>query len=189
MKQNVTGRAVSVVATMTIVVALACSDSSTSDPLRRTSDAGAGAGLSADTATHGGGPVGNPHDSGGPRNPSPAPKPVSLFTLVVHAGTPRVGAADTLLTDPLPGASVSVTQRGYAFTGGSGQDTLTFTETLVATATTDANGDVSFPNLKGASTYVIKAAAPAGLNLTAPTAIIPNAYSETIRTTLVFRKP
>ena len=114
---------------------------------------------------------------------------MALFTLAVHAGTPHVGAADTLQTDPLPGASVSVTQRGYVFTPGNGQDTLTFTETLVATATTDANGDVSFPNLKGAATYVVKAVPPAGLNLTAPTAIIPNAYSTTITTTLVFRKP
>lgn len=169
------------------MVALACGDSSTSAPIERTSSNGAGAGIASDTTTQGGGPVGSPHDTSGSGNP--APKPVASFTLVVHTGTPRVGAADTLLTDPLAGAAVSVTQRGYVFSPGNGQDTLTFTETLVASATTDANGDVSFPNLKGAATYVVKAVAPAGLNLTAPTAIIPNAYSETIRTTLVFRKP
>jgi len=186
-KRNVTRRAAGILGASAIAVALACSDSSSSEPLKRTSSSAGGAGVSADTATHGGGPVGSPHDTSGSGNP--APKPVASFTLAVHTGTPRVGAADTLLTDPLAGASVSVTQRGYVFTGGSGQDTLTFTETVVATATTDANGDVSFPNLKGASTYVVKAVAPAGLNLTAPTAIIPNAYSETIRTTLIFRKP
>ena len=114
---------------------------------------------------------------------------MSSFTLVVHVGTPRAGAADTLATDPLAGATVSATQRGYVFTGGSGQDSLTFTETLVATAATDANGDVSFPNLKGAYTYVIKAVPPAGVLLTSPTAFIPQAFSETIKTTLVLRKP
>jgi len=189
MKQNVTNRAATLLVSSIFVVALACSDSSTNDPLRRSGNAGAGAGVSADTATHGGGPVGNPHDTGGPGNPTPPPKPVTSFTLVVHAGTPRVGAADTLLTNPLSGATVSVTQRAYVSSPGNGQDTLTFTETLIATGTTDANGDVSFPNLKGAATYVVKALPPAGLALSAPTAIIPNAYSETIKTTLVFRTP
>ena len=82
-----------------------------------------------------------------------------------------------------------MTQRAYVSSPGNGQDTLTFTETLIATATTDANGDASFPNLKGAATYVVKASPPAGLALSAPTALIPNAYSETIKTTLVFRTP
>ena len=188
MKQNVIGRVSGVVAALGFVVALACSDSSTAGPLRRTSDAGTGAGLTSDTATHGGGTGGNPHDTGGPGNPVP-PKPVPLFTLAIHAGTPHPGAADTLQTDPLPGATISVTERGYVVHPGNGQDTLTFTETVVATGTTDADGDVSFPNLKGASTYVVKSAPPAGLALSAPTITIPNAYSETIRTTLVFRKP
>jgi hypothetical protein len=189
MKQNVTKRTANLLASSIVAVALACSDSSTNEPFRRTSDAGTSAGVSADTATHGGGPVGSPHDSGGAGNPAPSPKPVNSFTLVVHAGTPRVGATDTLLTNPLAGATVSVTQRGYVVSPGGGQDTLTFTETLIATATTDANGEVRFPNLKGAATYVVKALPPAGLALSAPTAIIPNAYSETITTTLVFRKP
>jgi len=39
------------------------------------------------------------------------------------------------------------------------------------------------------ATYVVKALPPARLALSAPTAIIPNAYSATIKTTLVFRKP
>ena len=189
MEQNVTKRIAGVLAASIVLVALACSDSSTNEPIRRTSNVGASGGTSADTATHGGGPVGSPHDSGGPGKPTPPPQPVSSFTLLVHAGTPRVGAADTLLTDPLAGAMVSVTQRGFVSSPGGGQDTLTFTETLIATATTDANGDVSFPNLKGAATYVVKALPPAGLALSAPTAIIPNAYSATIKTTLVFRKP
>lgn|SRR5689334_12261594 len=189
MKQNVTKRIVGIVAAMGLPVALACGGSSTNEPLRRTSDAGAGAGVASDTATHGGGTGGSPHDSGGPGNPPPAPKPVALFTLLIHAGTPHPGAADTLQTDPLAGAAVSVTQRGYVFTPGNGQDTLTFTETIVATGTTDANGDITFPNLKGAATYVIKSAPPAGLALSAPTLIIPNAYSETIKASLVFRKP
>jgi hypothetical protein len=188
MKQNVTGRAVGVFAALGLAVALACSDSSPNDPLRRTTDAGTGAGLTSDTATHGGGTGGTPHDTGGPGNPAP-PKPVSVFTLIIHAGTQHPGAADTLQTDPLPGATITVTERGYVFTPGNGQDTLTFTETVVATGTTDANGDVTFPNLKGTSTYVVKSAPPSGVALSAPTVTIPNAYSATIKTTLVFRKP
>ena len=189
MKHHVIERALGAVAALSVAVALACSSSSTNEPVRRSTDAGAGAGLSSDTATHGGGGVGSPHDSGGPGNPAPPPKPVSVFTLVVHAGTPHPGAADTLQTDPLPGASISVTQRGYVVSPGNGQDTLTFTETVIATGATDANGDITFPNLKGAATYVVKSAPPAGLTLWAPTVTIPNAYSETIKTTLVFRKP
>jgi hypothetical protein len=187
MKQIVTRRAAGVLAATAVAVVLACSDSSPSEPSPRSSKSEGGGSLANDTATTGGGPVGNPTDTG--RSGNPAPKPVASYTLVVHTGTPRAGVADTLLTDPLAGASVSVTERGYVFTPGNGHDTLTFTETVVATATSDANGDVSFPNLKGASTYVVKATAPAGLALTAPTVIIPLAYSDVIKTTLVFRKP
>ena len=189
MKQNVTNRGLRALVVLSVALALACGDSNATDPTRQATKAAGGAGLAADTATHGGGPAGTPHDSGGPGNPTPPPKPVSVFTLLVHAGTPRLGATDTLLTDPLPGASVAVTQRSFTVSPGNGQDTLTFTETLVATATTGANGNATFPNLKGSATYVVKATPPAGLALSAPTAIIPTAYSETITTTLVFRKP
>ena len=190
MKQNVMRRAAGVVGASAVVVALACSDSGTSEPFQRSSNNGPGAGLSADTATHSGGGGGSgggsPHDSG---SGTPAPKPVAAFTLAVHVGTPHIGAADTLLNDPIAGAAVTVAKFGYIFTGGGGNDTVQITEVPVATGTTDANGDVSFPNLKGEPGYVVTAAPPAGLNLRPARVILPQAYSETMKTTIVLRKP
>ena len=185
MKQNVMKRVASVLGASAIVVALACSDSGTSEPLARSSNNGPGAGLSADTGTHTGGTGGTPHDSGN----TPGPKPVASFTLTVHVGTSRVGGSDTLLTDPVAGATVTVAKFGYTMTGGGGADTIQITEIPVATGTTDANGDASFPNLKGEPGYVIRAEPPAGLNLTSARVVIPQAYSETIKTTVVLRKP
>ena len=191
MKQNVTRRVAGVLGAAVIAVALACSDSGTSEPLQRSSNNGLGGGLSADTATHTGGTGGtggNPRDTSGPGNP--APKPVSSFTLAVHVGTPRAGATDTLLTDPIAGASVTVAKFAYVMSGGNGADTLNITEVTVANAMTDANGDVSFPNLKGEPAgYVIRASPPVGLNLTPMRVLIPQAYSETMKTTIVLRKP
>ena len=185
MKQNVTRRAAGVLGAAAVAVALACSDSGTSGPLQRSSNNGPGAGLSADTGTHNGGTGGTPHDSGN----TPGPKPVASFTLAVHVGTSRVGGSDTLLTDPVAGAAVTVAKFGYIMSGGNGNDTIQITEVPVATGTTDANGDASFPNLKGEPGYVIRAVPPAGLNLTSARVVIPQAYSETIKTTLVLRKP
>ena len=191
MKQNVTRRVAGVLGAAAIAVALACSDSGTSEPLQRSSNNGPGGGLSADTATHTGGTGGtggNPRDTSGPGNP--APKPVSSFTLAVHVGTPRAGAIDTLLTDPIAGASVTVAKFAYVMTGGNGADTVNITEVTVANAMTDANGDVSFPNLKGEPAgYVIRASPPVGLNLAPMRVLIPQAYSETMKTTIVLRKP
>src|SRR5262245_43020535 len=98
MKQKVTRRVAGVLGASAIVVALACSDSSTSEPLKRASNNTPGSGTPGDSATGGG--VGNPSDTGR--------KPVPSFTLTVHVGTPHVGAADTLTNDPLPGAAVTV---------------------------------------------------------------------------------
>lgn len=183
MKQNVTRRAAGVLGAAAVAVALACSDSGTSGPLERSSNNGPGAGLSADTGSHTGtgGPVGNPSDTGS--------KPVASFTLAVHVGTPRAGALDTLQNDPISGATITVAKFGYVMSGGNGADTVQITEVPVATGTTDANGDVSFPNLKGEPGYVIRAVPPAGLNLAPARVIIPQAYSATIKTTLVLRKP
>jgi hypothetical protein len=185
MKQNVTRRAAGVFGAAAVAVALACSDSGTSDPLGRSSNSGPSAGVSTDTAPHGG--TGNPHDSSGTGNP--APRPVPSFTLAVHVGTPHPTAADTLVNDPLAGATVTVSKFGYIFTSGGGNDTVTITETPVATATTDANGEVSFTNLKGDVSYTVKAEPPAGLALRAARVVLPLAYAPTIRTTLILRKP
>ena len=185
MKHKVTRRIVGVLGASVIVVALACSDSSPNEPLKRVSNNAPG--TSGDSATNGGGTTGNPHDSSGSGNP--APKPAPTFTLTVHVGTPHVGAADTLVNDPVPGASVTVAKFGYVFTGGGGADTVTITEEPVATGKTDNNGEVSFPNLKGEPGYVIRAAPPAGLSLGSARVVIPQAYATTIRTTLILRKP
>ena len=185
MNQNVTRRAAGVLGAAAVAVALACSDSTTSGPLERSSNNGPGAGLSSDTGSHGGGPVGNPRDSSG----NPAPKPVSAFTLIVHVGTPTPGSSDTLANDPIAGATVVVAKFGYIFSGGGGHDTVSITETPVGSATTDANGDVSFPNLKGDLGYSIKATPPAGSALGSARVVISQAYLETIRTTLILRKP
>ena len=188
MNQIVTRRAAGVLGASAIVVALACSDSGTSGPLKRTNDNGPGSGLSSDTSSHtGGGPVGTPHDSGTTGNP--APKPASSFTLSVHVGTPHVGAADTLVNDPIAGATVTLAKFGYIFTGGGGNDTVQITEVPVATATTDANGEATFPNLKSDPGYVVTAAPPAGLNLGTARVLLPQAYSATMRTVIVLRKP
>jgi hypothetical protein len=114
---------------------------------------------------------------------------VPSFTLVVHVGTPHVGAADTLVNDPVAGATVTVAKFDYIFSGGNGADTVQITEVPVANATTDASGDVTFANLKSEPGYVVKAAPPAGVNLTSARVVIPQAYSATMRTTLVLRKP
>ena len=185
MKQKVMRRAAGVLGASAIVVALACSDSSTSEPFRRTANNTPGAG--GDSTANGGGPTGNHPDSSGSGNP--APKPVPSFTLVVHVGTPQVGAADTLVNDPVAGATVTVAKFGYIFSGGNGADTVQITEVPVASATTDASGEVTFPNLKGELGYVVRAAPPAGVNLTSARVVIPQAYSATIRTTVVLRKP
>ena len=185
MKQKVMRRAAGVLGASAIVVALACSDSSTSEPFKRTANNTPGAG--GDSTANGGGPTGNHPDSTGSGNP--APKPVPSFTLVVHVGTPHVGAADTLVNDPVAGATVTVAKFGYIFSGGNSADTVQITEVPVANATTDANGDVTFPNLKGDPGYVVKAAPPAGVNLGSARVVLPQAYSATMRTTLVLRKP
>jgi len=182
MKHKVTRRVLGVLAASAIVAALACSDSSTSEPLKRASNNAPGTG--GDSATNGGG---QPRDSSGSGNP--ANKPVPTFTLSVHVGTPHVGAADTLVNDPVPGASVTLAKFGYVFTPGNGADTLMITEVPVANGTTDSNGEVSFPNLKGELGYIIRAAPPAGLNLGSARVVISQAYSSTVRTTLILRKP
>lgn len=187
MKHKVTRRVLGALGASAIVVALACSDSSTSEPLKRISNNTPGTGASGDSATTGGGSVGSPHDSSGTGNP--APKPVPTFTLTLHVGTPHVGAADTLLNDPLPGATVTVAKFDYVFTSGAGADTVNIIEVPVATGTTDSNGEVSFPNLKGEPNYVVKAAPPAGLNLGSARVVLPQAYAATMRTTLILRKP
>jgi hypothetical protein len=180
MKRNVTRRIAGVVGAAAVAVALACSDAGTTDPLGRTSN-----NVSTDTASHGG--SGNPHDSSGVGNP--APRPVPSFTLVAHVGTPHPTASDTLVNDPVVGATVTVSKFGYIFKSGGGHDTVTITETPVATVTTDANGNANFPNLKGDDGYSVKAEPPPGVALGTARVVLPLAYAATIKTTLILRKP
>ena len=186
-KQKVTRDAASILAAAAIVVALACSDSSTSEPLKRVNNNTPGGGGAGDSSTTVGGTGGNPTDSSTSGNP--APKPVPNFTLLVHVGTPHVGAADTLANDPLAGATVTVSKFDYVFTGGNGADSVHITETPVANATTDGNGEASFPNLKGDPGLVVTVSPPAGVNLASGRVLLPQAYAATMKTTIILRKP
>jgi hypothetical protein len=186
-KQKVTRDAASILAAAAIVVALACSDSSTSEPLKRVNNNTPGGGGAGDSSTTVGGTDGNPTDSSTSGNP--APKPVPNFTLLVHVGTPHVGAADTLANDPLAGATVTVSKFDYVFTGGNGADSVHITETPVANATTDGNGEANFPNLKGDPGLVVTVSPPAGVNLASGRVLLPQAYAATMKTTIILLKP
>jgi hypothetical protein len=153
MKQFVTSRAAILMAGAIFAVITACSDSSNSpisgpkasannDP--RTSN--------GDTAKHGG-----PGDTTGSRNPGP----VAKFALTVHVGSYRITGPDTESTDPIANATVSIYEQKTTITH-TGPDTLHVDTTLVTTGSTDANGDVTFPGLKGALQYLITVAPPPG---------------------------
>ena len=154
MKQLVTKRGMALIAAAAVAVIGACSDSG-----------GNGAGLTGPDASVSNGPKssnGDTSQSGG-RHDSTAKNPVAKFTMFVHVATPQPGATDTLATTPVAGASVSVIEETYTFTrGAGGNDTVNITNTVVAKGTSDAAGNVSFPDLKGASVYLIEATPPAG---------------------------
>jgi len=155
MKQFVTSRAAILMAGAIFAVITACSDSSNSpisgpkasannDP--RTSN--------GDTAKKGG-----PSDTSVSRNPGP--NPVAKYTLTVHVGSYRIAGPDTESTDPIANATVSIYEQKTTITH-TGPDTLHVDTTLVTTGSTDANGDATFPGLKGALAYLIKVVPPPG---------------------------
>ncbi len=159
MTQLVTKRGMALIAAAAVAVIGACSDSNN-----------VGQGLTGPNASATNGPKGSNGDTaqnGGVRD-SNTRKPVAKFSLAVHVATPQPGALDTLSTAPVAGAKVSVIEETYTFTQGQGgNDTVNISNTVVATGTSDATGNVTFPDLKGASVYIIKAAPPAGSPLRA----------------------
>jgi hypothetical protein len=177
MKHVVTSRAVVLMTATAIAVITACGDSGTTRPS-----------VSGPNAAASNGPGGGTRDTaktGGPRDSSgshtPAPTPVSKFTLLVHVGFSLPTATDSLTTDPVANATVTVYEQTITFVRGVGGDTAHINMTPVATASSDASGNVTFPNLKGAAQYLVKAEPPQGSTRRAATTFINQAYSETIR--------
>jgi len=164
MNRVVTSRVATLMTAAIVVVIAACSDANGSQPSLTGPNASASSGGSAgDSAkTPPGNPGGGHPDTG--TTTTPGPKPVANFTLAVHVGAPRPGATDTLTTDPIAGATVSVYEETYTFTPHTGADTINITQTLVGSGASDANGDFAVANLKGTSQYLIKVAPPAGSN-------------------------
>jgi hypothetical protein len=173
MKPLVTSRTAALMTAAIIAVITACSDSD-----------GSKLGLTGPSASAANGKQGSAGDtakSGGGRDSSRTQTPVSKYALSVHVGTPRLGATDTLTTDPLANATVSVYEQTSTFTHSPGADTVYLNSTLVATGSSDANGNVRFPDLKGASLYLIKAAPPPGSSLGTATTFVNQAFADTIK--------
>ena len=174
MKRVVTSRLVMLMTAAIVTVISACSDSN--DAQR---------GLTGPNASTTNGPQGSSGDTaktGGTRDSSGAPKPVSKFALTVHVGTPRPGSADTTATDPLANATVSVYE--YTLTFGQipgSSDTSHVNLTLVATGSSDTNGNVRFTDLKGKSQYLIKVAPPPGGSLGTVTDFINQAFTDEVK--------
>jgi hypothetical protein len=157
-----------------VAVISACSDS---NDVQR--------GLTGPNASATNGPQGSASDTaknGGTRDSSGVPKPVSRFALTVHVGTPRQGSADTTATNPLANATVSVYEYTltYGQTAGS-SDTTQVNLTLVATGSSDANGNVRFTDLKGKSQYLIKVVPPPGSSLGTVTDFINQAFTDEVK--------
>jgi hypothetical protein len=170
MKQLVTSRAALLMAGLAVAVVTACSDSGTLNLAGPNPAVANGPGGSRDTSKTGGG-----RDSTGSRTPT------AKFALVVHVGTPRPGSADTLSTDPVPGSVVTISEETYTFVHVPGADTVHLNMTVVATGAPDANGNVTFANLKGASIYQVKAEGPPGSPLRASTTFINQAFADTVK--------
>jgi hypothetical protein len=180
MMHFVTRRAAVLMAGAAFAVITACGDRGSTEPGVLGPNASArGSQGSADTAKNGGGP----HDSSGSH--TPAPKPVSKYSLTVHVGTPRAGATDTAANDPVVGATISVVDQTYTFTPGNGADTVHITSTVVATGSSDANGNVTIPDLRGTVDYLIKVAPPTGSALGPATASLPQAFADVVKLTMI----
>jgi hypothetical protein len=124
-------------------------------------------------------PAPSPSSDTGQTTP-PAPPPATTIRLAVYVGIASPGA-DTLHSTPVANARVAVLSRTYSRS--TGPDTLTVTETLVASGTTDALGNVSFGTLPAAG-YRIEATVdgrpPANIQIAPP-------YSDEVSASIVFR--
>lgn len=176
MKQVVTKRGMALIAAAAVAVIGACSDSGSVRP-----------GLTGPNASASNGAKGSNGDTAqsGGRHDSTAKNPVAKFTMSVHVGTPQSGATDTLSTSPVAGATVSVIEETVTFVkGAGGNDTGHIHTTVVATGSTDAAGNVSFPDLKGTSVYIIKAEPPIGSPLRAASMAIGETFIDPLKLNL-----
>jgi hypothetical protein len=183
MNRVVTSRVATLMTAAIVVVIAACSDANGSQAGLAGPNASTSQGGSGDSAKNTPGNPGGGHPDTGV-TPKPAPKPVASFTLAVHVGSPRPGGTDTLATDPIAGATVSVYEETFTFTPHPGADTVNINTTLVGTGVSDANGDVAVPNLKGTGQYLIKVAPPAGSNLGPASIGIYQAYVDLVKVTV-----
>jgi hypothetical protein len=181
MKPFVTSRAIPLLAGALFAVITACSDSGSALGLTGPKAAANNdPRTSGDTAKSGG-----THDSTGSHNPSRTP--VDKFALTVNVGTPRPGATDTLSTNPVANASVSVYEETLTFVHNPGSDTVHISMDLVGTGTSDANGNVTIAGLKGAGQYNLKIVPPPGSALHATSAWINQAFTDAIKVSIVLR--
>lgn len=165
------------------------------------SDTGSSAGIDGPNPSASSGPKGN-GDTTTPPSGNPAPttppdsstlhnppaQPVPKFGLVLRVGTQRPGATDTLATDPLAGASVTLLKETTTFVQHPGADTVQFNDTVVGTGTSDANGLVSFADLDGTQVYKIKVGAPAGSDLGDTILWINRAYTVVMDVAVTLRR-
>jgi hypothetical protein len=131
-------------------------------------------------AASAGGGSNAPSDTGGVTPPVTG---ATAITLAVTVGT-AVPGPDTLEYAPLANAKVSVLRQTFTRGPGTGADTLTTSETVVASGTTDANGVATFQNLASAS-YRVEAVAAAG-GQGASVWIVPP-YAANVAATIVIR--
>ena len=184
MNRVVTSRVATLMTAAIVVVIAACSDADGSKlPLTGPNPSSSSGGTPGDTAKNTPGNPGGGHSDTN-TTPTPSPKPVANFKLVVHVGSPRLGSADTLATDPIAGATVSVYEQTITFINHPGSDTAQINQTLVASGTSDASGNFSAPNLKGPSQYLIKVAPPAGTNFGRSSLVISQAYLDVVNVTV-----
>jgi hypothetical protein len=181
MNRVVTSRVARLMAAAIVVVIGACSDANGSNPGLTGPNPSLAGGSTGDTGKT---PPGNPgggHSDTSVTPPKPNPKPVASFTLDVHVASVHPGSTDTLGTDPVAGAAVSVYEETFTFTPHPGADTVNINQTLVGSGLSDANGDFGVPNLKGTGQYLIKVAGPTGSNFGPATASITQAYVDPVK--------
>ena len=188
MNRVVTSRVAALMAAAIAVTIAACSDADGSRANLTGPNASTLSGGSGDSTSNN--PPSNP--GGGHSDtsvtPKPNPKPVAAFTLGVHVGSVRRGTTDTLTTDPILGATVSVYEQTITFTPHAGADTVNISQTLVASGVSDANGNFTAPNLKGASVYAIKVTPPADSDFQPATQFVNQAFADLVNVSVTLFK-
>jgi hypothetical protein len=182
MNRVVTSRAATLMTAVFLTVIAACNDNGSEAKLTGPNP-NVATGNPGDSAKNGAGNPGNP--TGGHPDTSttstPTPKPVASFTMIVHVGSVLPGATDTLTTNPIPGATVSVFEQTLVPGSGSGADTLNVSQTLVASGVSDASGNFTAASLKGAADYAIKVTPPAGTSFHPATTYFNQAFADVVK--------